>query len=256
MDFQTLIPIWAVVCPLVFLAGLVDAMAGGGGLISLPSYLLAGLPPHMAVGTNKCGAIGTLLATGRFLRRGQYHASSAVISVIAALTGSWLGARLNLIFPSQYLYYLMLGVIPVLAVFLFLKPDFGTQNRINEFSPRMLLAMCGLVAFLLGCYDGFFGPGTGTFLILALTGLCGFDLLTASGNAKLINSASNVAALATYAVAGQVWWQVGIPAALCNLVGAYIGAGVALKRGAKAIRPVVFVVLALLLAKLLWDLVV
>lgn len=240
-----------VVCPLVFLGGLIDAVAGGGGLITLPAYLLAGLPPHMASGTNKCGNVfGTLIATGRFLKHGNVHIPTAVTGGALALVGAWLGAQLNMIMPEEFLYYVMLIAVPLMAVFLLFKREFGTENHSHELGKGKLLALAGGIGLAMGCYDGFFGPGAGTFLILALTGLCKFDLLTASGNAKVANSASNLASLVTFAMSGQVLWAVGIPAALCGIAGNYVGSGLALKNGAKVIRPMFLVVLTLLLVRL------
>lgn len=257
MDLEALLPIWAVVCPLVFLGGIIDAIAGGGGLVTLPAYLIAGLPAHTAAGTNKCGNVfGTALATARFLKHGHVHRNSAIIAAIAALVGSHLGAKLNLLLPSDILYYIMLIAVPVLAVALGRNRDFGGMSRIDKFSPKMLLLISGGVGFFVGGYDGFFGPGAGTFLMLAFTGLCGFDLLTASGNTKVVNTASNAAALITFAMAGQVIWAVGLPAAACNMIGSYIGSHLALKNGAKIIRPMFLVVLTLLVGKLVWDLLI
>ena len=256
MDLGELAHIWLIVCPLVFLGGLIDAVAGGGGLITLPAYLLAGLPAHIASGTNKCGNVfGTFLSTGRFLKRGDVHFPSAIAGAVGALAGAWIGAQLNLIMPEQMLYYIMLAVVPVMAVFLLLKRDFGQENRSEELSQIQLMTMSVGIGLVIGGYDGFFGPGAGTFLMLAYTGLCRFDLLTASGNTKLANSASNLASLVTFALAGKVMWTVGIPAALCGIAGNYVGSGLALKGGAKVIRPMFFVVLILLLARLIYGLV-
>lgn len=255
MELQELVHIWLIVCPLVFLGGLIDAVAGGGGLITLPAYLLAGLPAHVASGTNKCGnTFGTLLATGRFLKRGDVHVPSALAGMVGALVGAWFGARLNLIMPEQVLYYVMLAIVPVMAVFLLMKRDFGQEDRSGELNRGQLMAMAAGIGLVIGGYDGFFGPGAGTFLMLAFTGLCRFDLLTASGNTKVANSASNMASLVTFAFAGKVMWSVGIPAALCGIAGNYVGSGLALKSGAKVIRPMFFVVLALLLARLIYGL--
>lgn len=244
-----------IVCPLVFLGGIVDSVAGGGGLITLPAYLLAGLSPHAAAATNKCGNLwGTLLATFRFLRRGEVHLPSALWGGAGALLGAWLGARLNLIVSDRFLYYLMLVIVPVMAVFLLVKREFGTEDRSCTLPKRRLMLLSFAIGLVIGGYDGFFGPGAGTFLILAFTALCRFDLLTASGNTKVANAASNAASLVTFALAGQVVWAVGIPAALCSLAGGYVGSGLALKNGAKVIRPMFFVVLALLTIRLLYDL--
>ena len=255
MEFSELAHIWMIVCPLVFLGGLIDAVAGGGGLITLPAYLIAGLPAHLASGTNKCGnAFGTFLSTGRFLKRGDVHMSSALAGAAGALVGAWVGARLNLIMPEQMLYYIMLAVVPVMALFLLFKRDFGQEDRSGELSRGQLMAMAVGIGLVIGGYDGFFGPGAGTFLMLAFTGLCRFDLLTASGNTKVANSASNLASLVTFAIAGKVMWAVGIPAALCGIAGNYVGSGLALRGGAKVIRPMFFVVLLLLLIRLIYDL--
>jgi len=257
MGLGELAHIWLIVCPLVFLGGLIDAVAGGGGLITLPAYLLAGLPAHMASGTNKCGNMfGTILSTGRFLKRGDVHMPSAIAGAAGALAGAWAGAKLNLIMPEQILYYIMLAIVPVMAVFLFLKRNFGQENHSGDLGQGQLIAMGLGIGLVIGGYDGFFGPGAGTFLMLAFTGLCRFDLLTASGNTKLANSASNFASLVTFAFAGKVMWSVGIPAALCGIAGNYLGSGLALKGGAKVIRPMFFVVLGLLLIRLLYGLLV
>lgn len=255
MGLGELAHIWLIVCPLVFLGGLIDAVAGGGGLITLPAYLLAGLPAHIASGTSKCGNVfGTLLATGRFLKRGDVHVPSALAGMVGALIGAWFGTRLNLIMPEQMLYYVMLAIVPVMAVFLLMKRDFGQEDRSDELSRGQLMAMAAGIGLVIGGYDGFFGPGAGTFLMLAFTGLCRFDLLTASGNTKVANSASGVTSLITFALAGKVMWSVGIPAALCGIAGNYVGSGLALKSGAKVIRPMFFVVLVLLLARLIYGL--
>lgn len=248
---ENLTHILLIVCPLVFLGGIIDAVAGGGGLITLPAYLLAGLPPHLASGTNKCGnAFGTILSTGRFLKHGNIHIPSALLGGAGALLGAWLGARLNMIVPEQFLYYIMLAAVPAMAIFLLFKRNFGTENHSDQLSKQRLLVTAGLIGLVIGCYDGFFGPGAGTFLMLAFTGLCKFDLLTASGNTKVANSASNVASLITFGLGGQVMWSVGIPAALCGIAGNYVGSGLALKKGAKIIRPMFIVVLVLLLVRL------
>ena len=250
ITLQTLL----IVCPLVFLAGLVDSVAGGGGLISLPAYLLAGLPPHLATATNKCSStFGTFLTTVRFLRHGHVHAVSAGLSVVFSLVGSWLGARLNMVLPEVYLYWFLLGSLPVIAVVIILKRDLGAENRMDALSTRALLVRCAAIALVIGAYDGFFGPGTGTFLVLALTGLCGFDLLTASGNAKVMNLTSNIAAFVTFAFSGNILWTLGIPAALFGIAGQYVGSGLALKNGAKVIRPMFLLVLVLLLGTAVYD---
>ena len=245
---------WLIVCPLIFLGGLVDSVAGGGGLITLPAYLLAGLPPHLAYGTNKCGNVfGSFLSAIRFAREGNIHFHSAATGAVGALLGAWMGSRLNLIIPDRYLYYFMLAVVPVMAVFLLFQRDFGAENDAQSLGNQNILRISLCIGLMIGGYDGFFGPGAGTFLMLAYTGLCRFDLLTASGNTKAVNSASNAASLLSFALEGQVLWLVGIPAAVCGILGNYIGSSLALHRGSKIIRPMFFIVLALLLLRLAWE---
>ena len=128
----------------------------GGGLITLPAYLLAGLPAHLASGTNKCGnAFGTFLSTGRFLKRGDVHYPSAVAGAVGALAGAWAGARLNLIVPEQVLYYIMLAVVPVMAVFLLLKRDFGQEDRSGELSRGQLMAMAAGIGLIIAGMTAF-----------------------------------------------------------------------------------------------------
>lgn len=257
MNFETLVPIWLIVCPLSFLGGLIDAVAGGGGLITLPAYLLAGLPPHMAIGTNKCGNVfGTFAAMVNFVRKGHYHLKSAAFAAVGALIGAYSGSSLNMLVSEKALYYLMIFAVPVLAFFILRKKDFGSESFYEQFSEKKLSWLSLFVGLALGLYDGFFGPGAGTFMMLAFAGICGFDLLTASGNTKICNTASNFASVIAFALGGQIMWAVGIAAAVCNIIGASIGANIALKKGAKIIRPMFIVVLCLLIFKLIFDLIV
>jgi len=245
-----------IVCPLVFLGSLVDAMVGGGGLISLPAYLIAGFPPHMATATNKCSAVfGMVFSTGRFFKSGKIHLPTAALASALALIGAHLGARLNLFLPDKYLHYVLVAALPVVAVFLLFRRDFGTENHMDELPFRRVMAVSAVIGFFLGMYDGFFGPGAGTFILLAFTGLLKMDLITASGNTKLINLSSNLAAFLTFALSGNIVWAVGLPAAVFGILGHFVGAGLALHKGAKIIRPMFFVVLALLLVRVVADLI-
>lgn len=244
-----------IICPLTFLAGFIDSIAGGGGLISLPSYLFIGLPSHAALGTNKLSSsFGTLAATFRYARSGKVHYKSAVSAAVAALAGSYMGAMLALAFDEKILRILLVIVLPVIAVFMFIKNKFGSESRVDSISTRKVVLLSIAAGFVIGAYDGFFGPGTGTFLILVFTGLIGFDLTTASGNAKVVNLASNIAAVATFIANGAVIYAIGIPAAICGVLGNWIGSGMAIRSNSKIIRPVFIGVVALLFAKVLWDL--
>ena len=243
-----------IICPLVFFAGLVDSIAGGGGIISLPAYIAAGVPAHLALGTNKfASCIGTSVATFRFIKNGKLHITAALAAVSAALIASPLGALLALRVSEAFLRYVLLGLLPVLAFFILSKKGFREDGAANKHSRSTIIRLSLAAGFCIGMYDGFFGPGTGTFLILIFNIIIGFDLLTASGNAKAVNLASNLAALITFLLSGAVLFRLAIPAALFGIAGNYIGAGLALKKGARIIRPLFVVVLALLMAKLLFD---
>ncbi len=255
MVLEELLPLLIIVCPLAFLGALVDSVAGGGGIISLSAYLIAGLPGPMALGTNKCGStFGMVLAAGRFIKKKEFHPRSAIVAAVTALVGAALGSQLAQRMSDRFVYYLILALIPVLAWIILFKPDMGAEDRSGRYSPGTLTAISAGIGLVLGGYDGFFGPGSGTFLMLAFATLGGFDLLTASGNTKIVNGVSCVTALISYAMAGQVNWWIGIPAAICGVAGHYVGSGLALKNGAKVIRPMFLLVLALLVIKLLWDL--
>ncbi len=252
---EHLLPTLAIICPLIFLAGFIDSIAGGGGLISLPAYLLTGLPAHQALATNKfSSSFGTLFATIRFIKGGKVHIKSSLAAVAGALPGSFLGARLALSLDEKYLKYLLIAVIPVIAAVILIKKDFGLQNISAYLTNKKMSAISFLAGLLIGTYDGFFGPGTGTFLILVMTGLIGFDLTTSSGNAKVVNLASNISAVTAFIISGKVLYIIGIPAAFFGILGGWIGSGLAVRKGAKAIKPVFMLVLAILLIKIIIDL--
>lgn len=244
----------AIVCPLCFLAGFVDSAAGGGGLISLPAYYLAGLPPVLAAGTNKLSAcLGTLAASGRFLAGGRVMGGVALLAALGAFPGSWLGTAVLQRIPEQAIRIMMLAAIPLVAVVVLRRK--GELSGRCLVPPRMMLPAAFAIGLIVGFYDGLVGPGTGTFLILLFTMVLGMDAILASGTAKLVNLASNIASLTAMALAGQVLYTLGIPAAVCAIGGNLLGASMTLRRGTGFIRGMMLTVLALLLAKMAADVV-
>ncbi|MDY5541841.1 MAG: TSUP family transporter [Lachnospiraceae bacterium] len=240
-----------IVCPLVFLSGLVDAVAGGGGLISLPAYLLAGVPMHHALATNKLSsAIGTSVSTIRYCRNRFADPVTAVPSILAALCGSALGTGLALRTDEKVLKSVMLFVLPVVAFYVLRRKDLE-GNTARKRSRGISIALAAAASFVIGGYDGFYGPGTGTFLLLVYTGLVGMDVRTASGNTKLVNLSSNVAALVTWIINGKILAVLGLTAAVFCMAGHYVGSGMVMHRGTKIVKPVILVVLALLFLKIL-----
>ncbi|MGE5554105.1 MAG: sulfite exporter TauE/SafE family protein [Betaproteobacteria bacterium] len=233
-----------------FFAGLVDSMAGGGGLVSLPALLAAGLPPHFALGTNKIqSCLGTTFSTGRYLRHGHVQVPVALTAAVGALAGSYLGSRAALALPSERLSLLIPPLIVVVAAITFLRREFGAQDTFAAALPRHygLALATGLAV---GFYDGFFGPGTGTFLAFAFVFLFGFGFGRATGNTKVVNLASNLAAVVAFSLSGKVVWSVALPMGLANIAGNWLGAGFAIRGGARVIKPVFGLVLMLLLVRI------
>ena len=248
-------PIWAValVCVGVFVAGFVDAIGGGGGLISLPMYLLVGLPYHNALGTNKMSScIGTAASTFRYVKNGYVNWRLAAGSIVLAIFGAWVGTSLQLQVNEKYLQYTLLVVLPIVAaVMLFRKKDLPEEA--GQIRPGVQMTVVWGMSLVIGVYDGFYGPGTGTFLLLVFCYLGKMDVRTASGNVKLANLASNVGSLVTSLIAGTVIVPLGALAAVFSIAGHYLGAGLNIKNGSKIVRPVIFVVLILLAAKVITD---
>ncbi len=245
-----------IVCPLIFLSGFVDAVAGGGGVISLPAYFLAGLPVHIAAGTNKLSAgCGTIIAAIKYLRDGKVKLRIAVLSAIGAVGGSMMGTHLALFISEQLLKGMVLVAIPLVAIFLVTQKGLGEQIVEKERSVSKQSILATLIGLVIGCYDGLIGPGTGTFLILAFSALLGLELVTSSGCAKVSNLASNMTSMIIYILNGKVIFWLALPAAMCAMLGGYAGARFAIKGGAKNVKYVLFVVLALLFGKTFLELI-
>ncbi len=248
-------PIWMVllICFGVFCASFMDAIGGGGGIISLPTYLLAGLPMHFALGTNKLSScIGTVASTVRYVKNGYADWLLAIPSIVLAILGAHLGTTLQLAVDEKYLKLVLLFILPVIAVILLRKKNLPEiREDINEWRRRGIVFGASLV---IGIYDGFYGPGTGTFLLLAFCYLAKLDVRTASGNVKLVNLSSNVSALVTSLMAGKVLVPLGLTAAVFAIAGQYLGAGLAMKNGSKIVRPVILVVILLLAGKVILEL--
>lgn len=243
---------YLIVCPLVFLAGFVDSIAGGGGLISLPAYLLAGLPAHLALGTNKLSsAMGTTVSTCRFLKNGFIHGKLAVCASAAALGGSVIGANLSLLISDSVIRHMMIVVLPVVAFYVLKNKEMGEGKGTDTLPFKTELLVAIGAAFAVGMYDGFYGPGTGTFLILILTGVGKMNVKRAAGLTKVINLSSNVAALTTFIINGKVFYPLGLTAGLFCIAGNYIGSGMVVSNGKRIVRPIVLAVLVILFVKVI-----
>lgn len=240
-----------IVCPLVCLGGFVDAVAGGGGLISLPAYLIAGIPPHMSIATNKLSsAMGTTLTTYRYARKGFIPWRQAVICVCFAFVGSSMGAKLALKISAEVFTVLMLIILPLVALYV-LRGKALSAEGLEPRSKGQTLMISSLAALLVGCYDGFYGPGTGMFLMLALTGLAHMDITKANGVTKAINLTTNLSALVVFLLNGKVLLTLGLVAGAFGILGNYLGTHLFIQGGVKFVKPVILIVLVIFFVKVL-----
>lgn len=239
-----------------FAAGTVDAIAGGGGLITVPALGIAGLPPHVLLGTNKGQSVfGAASSLASYVHAKQVDHARALVAFPCGFVGSLLGARLVLYVPSAILRPLVLAMLVAVALFFLWRsstpkqPEPLTSTTIER--PWMRVAP---IAFLIGAYDGFFGPGTGTFLIVAFVVLLHSPLSRATADAKVVNFASNLAAVCLFAIQGTILWSIALPMAAAQLVGGVVGARLAVRGGETVIRRVVFCVVIALALKMAYDL--
>ena len=241
-----------IVCPLVFLGGFVDAVAGGGGLISLPAYMIAGLPVHNSIATNKLSSgMGTTVSTIRFAKGGNIPWKKALPCIVMAMIGSTCGARLALLVDAELFKRLMLIIIPVTAYYVLKNKSMDREPDPMDF--KKMLIRASIVALVIGMYDGFYGPGTGTFLILLLSSFAKFRLGEANGVAKSINLTTNITSLAVYLMSGKVIIVLGLVAGLFGIAGNYIGVSFFNDKGAKAVRPIMIVVLTIFFIRILTE---
>lgn len=241
-----------IVCPLVFLAGFVDSIAGGGGLISFPAYMLAGVPVHVILGTSKLSSFpGSIVAAVRFAKNKYIRWKLALPCGVMAVIGAFWGASLALRVDEKLIKSLMIVVLPVVAFYVLRNKNMG-EDRTGEAASWKKTLLAGMAASLfIGMYDGFYGPGTGTFLILVFTGIVRLGMKEAAGISKFINLAADISALGTFFLGGKVDYALGITAALFCMAGSYFGSGLVLNNGQKIVRPVVMAVLALLFVKII-----
>ena len=245
---------YLIICPLVFIAGFIDAIAGGGGLISLPAYLIAGLPTHNAIATNKVSSsMGTVISTARYAKKGYIPWKTAAACVVAALIGSSLGARLSLMIDDSVLKIVMLFLLPLTALAVW-KSKAVTNEDGDGLAPGLTILIATVVAFVIGTYDGFYGPGAGTLMILLLTMAARMKLQTANGVSKAINLSSNIGSLVVYFSNGKVILTLGLIAGLFGIAGNYFGSKMFDSRGAKITKPIMLVVLGIFFIKTIVEL--
>lgn len=237
---------------LVFLAGFVDAIAGGGGLISLPAYFAVGLPPHVALATNKFSAcLGTATAVFRYWRAGQLRLTLGLWAALGALLGSAAGTKLALLTPPAAIRAALLVLVPLVLLFFLFKDRLGKRLGRDDLSRGAQTRRALALGLVVGGYDGFFGPGTGTFLAIGFNAFLALDLVAASANARLANLASNAASMVVFLFAGKVLFPLAIVMAGAGIAGNALGSKLAITRGAKLVKPLMVGVLLLLLGEVL-----
>jgi uncharacterized protein len=246
----------ALLCAFAFLAGFIDAVVGGGGLIQIPALfvLLPGLPPATLLGTNKFASIwGTLSATVQYLRRVPMEWPATLPTAASALLFGYLGASAAARIPADAFRPLILVLLVGVLAWTLAKKDIGTLHA-PRLSRRAALWTALATGALIGFYDGIFGPGTGSFLVIAFVGLFGFSFLAASASAKLVNVVTNGAALAYFIGAGHVRYDIALPMAVFNVAGSLAGTHLAIRKGSVFVRRVFIVVVVLLILRFAWDL--
>lgn len=243
------------VCLASFFAGCIDAIVGGGGLIQLPAMLIffPTTDPATLFGTNKLASIaGTSVAAWRYSSKITFQWSTVLPATLSAFVFAFLGARTVLLFKPGNLRPLILVLLILVALYTFWRKDLGALHapKLSILAQRWLgIAVGGLIGF----YDGFFGPGTGSFLIFALIGLFGFDFLNATASAKVINVATNLGALICFAWSSRIMYDVAIPMALFNIAGAIAGTKLAILKGSAFVRVLFLIIVSAIIAKLAFD---
>ena len=247
-----------IVCPLLFVAGLIDGISGGGGIISLPAYMLTGMPLGMAYGCNKMQSfLGTSASLYKYAKSGLVDLRPAAVACITAILGSMLSTRIMFALSEDTKRLIVAAAMCfIIALTLFTTfRNLGSKEKTKlELTSRTVIIslICGL---LLGLYDGFFGPGCGTVALMLFTTLFGYDMRVATGNGKVIIVVSNLIALISYIVQGSIIYAIAIPASISNILGSYIGAHLAVKNGKRLVRGVLYVVIVVLLGQAVLKLV-
>ncbi len=234
-----------------FVAGIIDSIAGGGGMITIPALLLAGVPPVEALGTNKLQSLfGSSSATIAYARKGHVDFRQIWPEALASCLGAVLGALLATVLPVSIMRAALPILLIAIALYFTLKPNIGDVDRARRLSP-FLFAL--LLVPAIGFYDGIFGPGAGSFYMLAYVALAGYGVLKATAHTKLLNFSSNAGSFSVFVVVGAISWKVGLLMGVAQFLGARAGAHFAIRNGAKLIKPLLVVMCVALAARLLAD---
>lgn len=238
-----------------FFGGIVDSVCGGGGLITLPVLFAIGLPAHTAVGTNQVSMLpGIATSVVKFYKSDKIDIKNAIYAVPFGVIGGFAGAKLNLLVSEWYLQILLLILIPVLTVFSILKPNVGSENKSAENTKKKTILLSAAIGLIVGTYHAFYGPASGTFFMLAFSAFLKYDLVTANGNTRFVTMFVSIISTITYALSGCAKWFYVLLAVPAYALGNYVGASLAISKGAKFVRPMYYIILVLLFCKLVKDL--
>ncbi|MGK0469044.1 TSUP family transporter [Clostridium sp.] len=240
-------------CIAGFVAAFVDSIAGGGGLITVPAFMLTGLPTHMVLGTNKFSATaGSFTSSLKFIKSGKANFKLLKYLIPFTFLGSMLGVRAVLNIDQKFLNGLVLILIMFIGIYTLFSKSLGLKDKFQGLTKKNVFYGI-ILAFSLGFYDGFFGPGTGSFLVFGFISIFGFNFLASSANARILNFTSGITALVLFALSGKINYTLGVPVAISMVIGARMGTAVALNKGSKLIKPI-FVTMSLAVAvKMLID---
>ncbi|MFF2530858.1 sulfite exporter TauE/SafE family protein [Brevibacillus sp. NPDC058079] len=238
-----------------FIAAFIDSTVGGGGLISLPALLGLGMPPYLALGTNKlAGTISSATSSYTFIKNGKFDKKLMLILFPVSLIGAYFGAKTVLFVPQDFLKILVVIMMALIFVYTLFNKRFGQDSNYKGLT-KFTLGIGIPFTFLIGFYDGFFGPGTGSFFVFLMVLLFGYDFVIAAGNGRILNLASNISALFVFTMEGKVVFMTGLIMGIAMLLGANLGAKMAIKTGVRYVRPLFLVVSITLIVKMVYELI-
>lgn len=247
MDYITKL---LIIIPVFFVAGIIDSIGGGGGLIALPTYLMIGLPIRTAYGCNKLQAgLGNLVSAIKYFKKNMVDLKIALISAITAMTGAYIGTKIIFLLPEETIQKAITVALPAIAIVMVLrKTDARNVIMKSEISKKTIVQAL-IVGLIMGFYNSLFGPGVGTVAIIGFTMIMHYDARVASGNGKVLIVLTNAIALISYIKTGNVAYEIAAPAALAAIAGNLVGVNLAIKKGEKIIKPVMLVVVILTVIK-------
>lgn len=251
MEFDFGILTYTLLFVVAFFAGFVDAIAGGGGLIALPALMSIGIPPHAALATSKLQAsFGSFMAAVNFAKKGMINFKEVTIGIVFTFIGACIGTALILFLTTEFLQLIIPFFLIAIFIYTLFMPKVGDEDRKARINPRIFYIIFGL---LLGFYDGFFGPGAGSFWTFSLVALIGLNMKKAVAHTKILNFTSNIVSLGVFIIGGQVLWVLGLLMGVGQMLGAYFGSNMVIKKDVKFIRTMFLIIVGATIIKLVYT---